>query len=68
LNIFCYASPNPTDFIGTKVSAWWEWLLATITDIDPAEGIAVKNRSHNIDKPLLGSRKVIPSIKGAAFN
>jgi len=28
-------------------NAWWEWFLTTITDVDPAAYIALKNRSHN---------------------
>jgi len=30
-----------------EINGWWEWLPATIIDVDPTGLIAVKNRSHN---------------------
>jgi hypothetical protein len=30
-----------------EINGWWEWLPATIIDVDPTGSIAVKNRSHS---------------------
>jgi hypothetical protein len=45
----------------------WEWFVTTITDVDPTELIAVKNRSHKIPKLTSGFKKASFSIKLVAL-
>jgi hypothetical protein len=48
------------------VNGCWAWFSTTITDVDPAESIAVENRSHKILKLSSVSKKtvVLPFSKG----